>query len=71
VLHSVIAVHDADMIMRTRWELPLRSRSWMPCGIGQLVFRDIVVGADNSRELWLVFAVVFGRYQAFGDDEGM
>jgi hypothetical protein len=54
VLHSVMAVHVADVIMRVWWELPLRSRSWMPCGIGQLVFRAIVAAADTARELMLV-----------------
>ena len=41
-LIRVIAVHMVDMSRRVLWELPLRSRSWTPCGIGQLLSLAIV-----------------------------
>ena len=41
-LIRVIAVHMVDMSRRVLWELPLRSRSWTPCGMGQLLSLVIV-----------------------------
>lgn len=42
-LIRVIAVHMVDMSKRVLWELPLRSRSCSPCGIGQLLSLAILV----------------------------
>jgi hypothetical protein len=49
-LIRVTAVHAAETIRRVLWELPLRSRSWTPCGIGQLVSLAIV-NADGVGKL--------------------
>lgn len=64
-LIRVIAVHMVDMSRRVLWELPLRSRSWTPCGIGQILSLVIVgvvslVGAmfEVMCDQWLNMLIV-------------
>lgn len=53
-LIRVIAVHAADKIRRVLWELPLRSRSWTPCGIGQLLSLAIVDAVVLVRAMFVM-----------------
>jgi len=46
-LNRVMAVHAVETIRRILWELPLRSRSWTPCGTGQLV--SLAMAYADSR----------------------